>query len=489
MSAVADRRVAAACLLGSFVGTEPPSWLLDAIGDGLGGVLLFAQNIVDDAQVLELCDQLRDARADIVIAIDEEGGDVTRLDAARGSDTPSPAAFGFVDDPSLTKDAYEDLGRRVRSLGIDLTLAPCADINSNPRNPIIGVRSFGTTPHGVSRHVVAAVEGFHRGGVSVSAKHFPGHGDTSADTHLEPARLSATMAALTQRELMPFAAAIEAGADAILTAHLVADAADSAPVSLSASWTEHLRGAMEFGGVIITDALDMRAVAEGRGIVGVADAAVRALRAGADLLCLGSNFDHSMTTTVIDQIVGALDGGQLHRASLVSSRERIIGLRRPPASPEAQSTGAAQLVAKRAIVIDGPLPAGPFAVIECRPQGSMACFNVAWGIADELGELGWPIALLTESDPIEPTCDALLEQAGELPVLVVVRDACVHQWQIAVIDAVVRVRPNAVVVEFGWPNVQRPGSAASVVTHGAARSSAQAVIDRLVALSPAVRES
>ena len=479
MSAHGDRRLAAACLLGSFVGTEPPSWLLDAVRGGLGGVLLFAQNVVNDGQVVELCEELRDARADVVLAIDEEGGDVTRLDAERGSDTPSPAAFGFVDDPHLTEDAYADLGRRVRSLGIDLTLAPCADINSNPRNPIIGVRSFGTTPQGVSRHVVAAVGGFHRGGVSVSAKHFPGHGDTSTDTHLGPARLTATMATLKQRELAPFAAAIEAGADAILTAHVVADAVDSAPVSLSASWTEHLRGAMNFDGVIITDALDMQAVAEGRGIAGVADAAVHALRAGADLLCLGSNFDDAMTSTVIDRLVAALDDGRLHRASLERSSERIIRLRRPLRPPTARTTGAAQEVAEGAIVIDGQLPAGPFAVLECRPPGSMACFNVAWGIADELGKRGWPVALLTDADPIEPACAALLDRSGELPVLVVVRDACVHQWQSAVIDAVLRLRPNSAVVEFGWPSVHRPGGAAFVVTHGAARVSAGAVIDQL----------
>ncbi|MDP9465434.1 MAG: hypothetical protein M3P52_12470, partial [Actinomycetota bacterium] len=486
MNATDDRRLAAACLLGSFVGTQAPPWMLRAVRDGLGGVLLFAQNVVDDVQVAELCEQLRESRADVVIAIDEEGGDVTRLDAARGSDTPCPAAFGFVDDVRLTAEAYETLGRRVRGLGIDLTLAPCADINSNPRNPIIGVRSFGTTPDGVSRHVVAAVEGLHRGGVSVSAKHFPGHGDTSADTHLGPARLTATMATLNGRELAPFAASIDAGVDAILTAHLVADAVDVAPVSLSASWIEHLRGAMEFDGVIITDALDMDAVAEGRGTAGVADAAVRALRAGADFLCLGSNFDDSMTNTVIDLVVAALDDGRLERTRLERSRERIVTLRRPAPSPIASPpTGsdalAAQLVAERAIVIDGALPAGPFAVLECRPPGSMACFNVCWGIAEQLGERGWPAALVTESDPIEPACADLLDAAGEMPVLIVVRDACVHHWQTAVIDAVVGARPNSVVVvEFGWPSVRPTGCAAYVVTHGAARSSAQAAIDRLV---------
>ncbi|MEY2416079.1 MAG: beta-N-acetylhexosaminidase, partial [Ilumatobacteraceae bacterium] len=477
-------RLAAATLLGSFVGTQAPPWLLSAVRDGLGGVLLFAQNVVDDVQVTELCAQVRSARADVVIAIDEEGGDVTRLDAARGSDTPCPAAFGFVDDVRLTTDAYAALGERVRSLGIDLTLAPCADINSNPLNPIIGVRSFGATPDGVSRHVVAAVKGFHDGGVSVCAKHFPGHGDTSADTHLGPALLTATMATLVKRELVPFAAAIDAGVDSILTAHVVAYAVDDEPVSVSRFWTEHLRS-MGFEGAIITDALDMDAVAEGRGVAGVADAAVRALAAGADFLCLGSNFDDSMTNTVIDRVVAAIDDGVLNRTQLERSCDRIALLRRTPPSPTTFDPAAAQHVAERAIVVAGQLPAGPFAVLECRPPGSMACFNVSWGVAVAFSERGWPTASITESDPIEPTCDALIRSAGDMPVLVVVRDAGLHTWETAVVDALVDARRSSVVVvELGWPSDRPHGAAAFVVTHGAARSSAQAVIDCLVSKEP-----
>ena len=484
MNAANDRRLAAACLLGSFVGTHAPPWLLRAVRGGLGGVLLFAQNVVDDVQVAELCAQLRDARADVVIAIDEEGGDVTRLDAARGSDTPCPAAFGFVDDVHLTAGAYAALGERGRSLGIDLTLAPCADINSNPRNPIIGVRSFGTTPDVVSRHVVAAVDGFHNGGVSVCAKHFPGHGDTSADTHLGPALLTASMATLVKRELVPFVAAIEAGVDSILTAHVVAAAVDDAPVSISRFWADHAR-AMGFDGAIITDALDMDAVAEGRGIAGVADAAVRALSAGADFLCLGSNFDESMTNTVIDRVVTAIDEAQIDRTQLERSLNRIALLRRSPSSPSTFDPAAAQQVAERAIVVDGQLPAGPFAVLECRPPGSMACFNVSWGIAEAVGERGWPTASITDRDPIASSCNALLEVAGDMPILVVVRDACVHTWQTAVIDALVAARPQSVVVvELGWPTIRPAGTAAYVVTHGAARCSAQAAIDRLVSKEP-----
>jgi beta-N-acetylhexosaminidase len=491
MNAAGDRRLASACLLGSFEGTQPPSWLLRAVRDGLGGVLLFAQNVVDDKQVADLCAQLREARPDVVIAIDEEGGDVTRLDAALGSETPCPAAFGYVDDVRLTTDAYTDLGRRLRSVGIDLTLAPCADINSNPRNPIIGVRSFGTSPEGVARHVVGAIDGFHHGGVSVCAKHFPGHGDTSEDTHLGGARSSASMTTLSHRELVPFVASIEAGVDAILTAHLVADALDDAPVSVSAVWTAHLREAMGFDGVIITDALDMEALAEGRGIDGIADAAVRALQAGADFLCLGSNFDASMTNTVIDRVEGALEDARLQRTHLDRSHHRIALLRRPAPAITADHSDltSAHAVAKRAVVVDGHVPTAPFFVIECRPQGSMACFNVSWGIADDALDQGWPAITVTASDPIESTCAAIVESAGDRPIVVVVRDACVHGWQTTIIDTLMVARPGAVVVvELGWPGPRPSGAVAYVVAHGAARSSAKAVIDRLEAPRSEMRE-
>ena len=479
MSTMTDRRLAAGCMLGSYDGTDVPQWLLERVGEGLGGVLLFAQNIVDDAQVAEACGALRAARDDVVIAIDEEGGDVTRLDASHGSDTPCPAAFGAVDDVQLTFGAFADLGRRVKSLGIDLTLAPCADINSNPLNPIIGLRSFGTTADVVSRHVAAAVQGFRSSGLTACVKHYPGHGDTSADTHLGPARITASIEALTARELAPFAAAITAGVDAVLTAHIVVDALDSAPASLSARWTDHLRRTTGFDGAIVTDALDMDAVAQGRGLAGVADAAVLALAAGSDLLCVGSNFDASMTDTVVEAVTAALADGRLDRAALRRSCERNIALRRAPVDATLSSSCASSFVAAHAVTVTGVLPDGPFAVLECRPRASIVCFNVKWGIADQLAGRGWPTATIGEGDPIGDTCDALLSAAVQLPVVVVVRDAGVHPWQASVVEHCRRVRPALVVAEMGWPQRNQQGPT-TIVTHGAARSSAQALIDRLV---------
>jgi hypothetical protein len=197
-----------------------------------------------------------------------------------------------------------------------------------------------------------------------------------------------------------------------------------------------------------------------------------------------------MTNAVIDRVVAAIDDGVLSRIQLERSCDRVALLRRSassatPLSPTAFDPTAAQQVAERAIVVDGQLPAGPFAVLECRPPGSMACFNVSWGIAAALGERGWQTTSMTVSDPIGPTCDAVLLAAGDMPLLVVVRDACVHTWQTEVVDALVDARRSSVVVvELGWPSDRPRGAAAFVVTHGAARSSAQAVIDSLVSKEP-----
>ena len=438
-----NRALAASVLMGSFDGVEVPSWLLDLVEEGLGGVCLFAQNVVDDSQIAASTAALHGARRDVVIAIDEEGGDVTRLDARTGSLTPCPAAFGVVDDVALTGAAYRSLGARLASLGIDLSLAPVADVNSNPRNPIIGVRSFGSVPSLVSRHAVATIESFHRGGVGACVKHFPGHGDTVNDTHLGMARVDGPL----DDQLRPFRAAIDAGVDAVLTAHIIATSLDDRPVSLSRRWTSYLRNELGYDGVIVTDALDMGAVSGD----GVPAAAVQALRAGADFLCLGSNFDAAMTNAVIDAIVNA----DLDPAQLEESAARIAKMRRHADRTPPVDLHAALEVAHRAVVVDGVIPHGLRSVYECRPQPSMACFNVTWGVAQHLD---WPVD--------EAAADA-----------VVVRDLDVHPSQHTFIQA---LQPK-VVVEVGWPSATRPPCDAYIVTHGAALSSTRAVAELLEA--------
>src|SRR3954469_23081509 len=276
------RRLSLACLLLGYVGPQPPPWLLDALGAGLGGVVLFGSNVGDGSDVAALSARLRSsAGRDVVLALDEEGGDVTRLDTVRGSRSPGNAALGQLDDTATTRAAYAAIGRRLADAGVTVDLAPVADVNSDPRNPVIGVRSFGADPQLVARHVAAAVSGLQSTGVAACPKHFPGHGATAIDSHHAVATIEATAAELEARELVPFRAGVAAGARAVMTGHLLVPALDAehlATVS-PAITTGLLRERLGFTGTVVTDALEMRAVA---GTLGMVEGFVRALIAGAD---------------------------------------------------------------------------------------------------------------------------------------------------------------------------------------------------------------
>jgi beta-N-acetylhexosaminidase len=176
---VSLERLVAGCLLPGFVGTRVPDWVLRRVAGGLGGVVLFARNV--SPALPELCASL----GEVLIALDEEGGDVTRLEARRGSSYPGNLALGVVDDVALTERVAAAIGADLRAAGVNVNLAPVADANTNPDNPIVGVRAFGADPELVARHVAAFVRGTQSAGVAACAKHFPGHGDTRGDSHVE----------------------------------------------------------------------------------------------------------------------------------------------------------------------------------------------------------------------------------------------------------------------------------------------------------------
>ncbi|HSR23832.1 MAG TPA: glycoside hydrolase family 3 N-terminal domain-containing protein, partial [Candidatus Eisenbacteria bacterium] len=214
------RRLAEGCVLPGFAGTRPPGWVLARLERGLGGAVLFARNVAAPGQVAALTAELHGARPDALVAIDEEGGDVTRLEAAAGSSYPGNLALGTVNDLELTRAVAASLGAELAAAGIDLDLAPVADVNSNPDNPVIGVRSFGADPELVAAHTAAFVEGLQSAGVAACVKHFPGHGDTAVDSHLDLPVVAGGEGAL-EVALRPFRAAIAAGTRAVMTAHLV----------------------------------------------------------------------------------------------------------------------------------------------------------------------------------------------------------------------------------------------------------------------------
>ena len=215
-------------LLPSFHGTTVPPDVLRLLEEGLGGLCLFGSNTADgpDAVAAYTAD-VRAVSPGAVIAVDEEGGDVTRLHVPDGSPVLGPLALGAADDLVLTRAVGRAIGLELAAVGINLDLGPVADVNSNDDNPVIGTRSFGSSASEAAAHVAAWTLGLQSAGVAACAKHFPGHGDTAVDSHLALPVLNVDMSMLAARELVPFVAAIEAGTAAVMTSHVVVPDAGS----------------------------------------------------------------------------------------------------------------------------------------------------------------------------------------------------------------------------------------------------------------------
>src|SRR5690349_7623156 len=255
MSDQLDRDAAGSLVVG-FSGTTATDELRRAVAGGLGAVILFTRNVASAEQVAALTDELRAERPDLIVAIDHEGGEFSHLAPANPWPLASPRLLGDLDDVNLTRASARDAAATLAALGIDLMLAPSVDVNSNPANPIISTRSFGTTADRVARHGVAFVEGVQEAGIAACPKHFPGHGDVATDSHLDLPRVDRSVDEVQAVELAPFKAAIAAGADVIMSAHIVFSAYDDQPDTLSHRiLTGLLREELGFTGVITTDAL------------------------------------------------------------------------------------------------------------------------------------------------------------------------------------------------------------------------------------------
>lgn len=271
-----------------FHGTRAPAELTARLDTGrVGATIVFKRNLVVDndgtdlAELAALTGELH--RGDALVSVDQEGGTVQRV---REPATVWPAMHGMRDD--LAEPVGLAMGRELRALGFDIDFAPVLDIHTNPINPVIGARAFGTEPEVVSRRALAFARGLDRAGVLACGKHFPGHGDTATDSHLELPRIDHDLERLETVELVPFARAAAAGFPMIMTAHVVFAAIDATkPATLShAVITGVLRDKLGYRGVIVSDDLDMKAIRD------PGAAAVAAIRAGCDVLLLCKDEQH-----------------------------------------------------------------------------------------------------------------------------------------------------------------------------------------------------
>lgn len=274
-------------LMHSFAGHFPPAEILAGVRDGeISAFCLFAHwNVEHPAQLRDLTQALLRAAEEgnqlpPLIGIDQEGGQLIAI-ANGATELPGNMALGATRSPELAEQAGRVLGRELRAMGLNLNFAPSLDVNINPVNPVVGIRSFGADPELVAKLGVALIRGMQAEGVIATAKHFPGHGDTSTDTHHTSPRITHSLERMHDLELLPFRRAIAAGLNAIMPAHIMFTALDADnPATLSpAILKDYLRGTLGFNGVIISDAMDMYAVAR----FGAAESVSMALQAGIDM--------------------------------------------------------------------------------------------------------------------------------------------------------------------------------------------------------------
>jgi beta-N-acetylhexosaminidase len=466
---------AGAVLQPGFTGLTTPDWIRRRLETGeLGGVALYGRNIASRDQVAALTSGMYALNPDLLIATDEEGGDVTRLEVMTGSSYPGNLALGAIDDIALTETVARSIGIDLAAAGINLNYAPDADVNSNPDNPVIGVRSFGGDGELAARHTAAYVRGLQSAGVAACAKHFPGHGDTASDTHLGLPRIDMPLD-LFGAHLAPFRAAVAAGAKSIMTAHILFPAYDTdLPATMSrAILTDLLRKDLGYDGLIVTDGIEMGAIS---GTHGIAEGTVKAIASGADTVCVGGGLEDEATFLYLrDALLWAVREGRVTEERLHEAAERNRAVARWSAGIRAQAAatvepGIGLTAARRALRIQGPLRRldGVPHVVEFSPAANFAVGDdTAWGLSGPLTELipgttvtrvGAPNSTFKSSGLLSTAVDdseghvdtaPLLGAAVGRPLVIVVRDLHRYAWMKRAALELTADRPDAVVVEIG----------------------------------------
>ncbi|MFC8674841.1 beta-N-acetylhexosaminidase [Streptomyces griseorubiginosus] len=442
------------CLVAGFEGTTVvPDTLKRLIDRGLGGVILFTRNVRDAEQVRRLTDTLRALRPDLLVAIDNEGGGIGHLVAAGAPEVPGSYALGVVDDPALTARCADALAGHLAALGITASYAPVADVQRKADNPIVRTRAFGSEPELVSRHLSAWIAATEARGIASCAKHFPGHGGTLTDSHHE---LAVDPRPYEELDLEPFRAAIAAGVPMLMSAHVVFPALDAnRPATLSRRiLRDLLRHELEFEGVLVSDALEMKAIAD---LYGEAAGARIALAAGADQVIVAVP-DLRVTLECRDAVLEALREGVLaeERVREAAGRvQRLVERYATPAAEVAPWDAEAGLEAARRAVRVPPVGVRGAHVVDLFPAPHPA---LNWGGEDLLTQVlavdptATGTAVAGEPADLEGVASEVLAKAGGAPLVVATCDAGLYPWQGRLRDVLLARRPGAVQVATGLPD-------------------------------------
>lgn len=405
-------------LMVGFVGTsEVPTGMQELIREyNLGGAIYFSRNVQSPAQLTNLSMQLQQlakessAGLPLFVSIDQEGGIVSRLP---GSATifPGNMALGAVNDPDLVYEMGRAVAQELKALGVNINLAPVLDVNNNPANPVIGVRSYGENPELVSRLGVAYIRGLQEEGVLACGKHFPGHGDTGFDSHLALSSVPHARERLFEVEMKPFQEAIAAGLASIMSAHVIFPAfePDGVPATLSGRvLTDLLRKELGFDGLLMTDCMEMQAIA---GHYGPAEAAVRAIEAGVDLVLVSHTLE--MQKDSYRGILEAVKMGRINEARIDESVARILKWKEYLAWDQWQA-----------------------AEVELAKVGSREHRNLATRIGEQVVTLVKDAQKIIPADPAEHPVVALIYPAVKMQTLAEERDAGPREHMLQAFKAV-----------------------------------------------------
>ncbi len=465
-----------------------------------GAIVLFARNVssLDGTRALVTLARAACGGANpALVCVDQEGGRVARL--RFGEPLPSMSTLGATGDAGLAERAGAALAFELRRIGASVDFAPVLDLALAAESTVIGTRSLGADPPSVARLGAALVRGLQAGGVTATPKHFPGHGATAADSHVDLPVVAANIETLRRRELVPFAAAFAAGAAAVMTAHVVVEAVDAdRPATLSpAVLTDLLRGELGFRGVCFTDDLQMNAISRG---AGTARGAVLALAAGADALLVS----HSLETAFAarDAIATAIRAGEVPLSRLEEAAARVAALRAAHATARGhedarEDAGLGVEIARRGLQRvrgDGHLDrARPVTVVSFE---GVAGDGIAAGVARpslslalrrrRLKSESMRVALEPDAAMVETLVDVVRAQ-GARDVVVLARRAHAHPAQRHAIEALLEVAPAAIVAStleaFDVPCFTRARTV--LATHGDEEPNLEALADAL--LDPSTR--
>jgi beta-N-acetylhexosaminidase len=458
-----------------------------------GGILLFARNgtEVDSARALvdAVCDAIGGPLRPLV-AIDQEGGRVARLRAG-AVQMPSMMALGASGDAALAQRAGSAIADDLRRAGCTLDFAPVADLALEARSPVVGTRSFGDDPALAGALAAAVVTGLQAGGIAATLKHFPGHGATEVDSHVALPVVTAAAATLRARDLLVFAAGIAAGARAVMSGHVMVPAFDDQnPATLSyAILTTLLRDEYGFTGVCFTDCLEMDAIARG---VGTAQAAARAIAAGADCVIVSHHLEAARAAR--DAIVSGVESGQIPLARLQEAVARVDALRawQPEAAADVDGDPIAREVARRAVtVVRGPVrlePESPVTIVsfEGATGGGVqghhvdhASLNLALRTRRYRSEL-FRVALEPDARAIAHLGE-LVRAQGPRQVVCILRRALFYDGQREALDALLEAAPETLVVCAREPFdvLCAPRARRLVCTYGDEEVSIEALADAI----------